>query len=111
MIVKKINNENKISFVIFFHCFIPLGNCPIKYKGYDYNNHKTCLRFEECLKTYKEAADICQTEGGDLIRVDSITKHSIMRAVVGSYNTKQPFLTSCVALIFNAKSLPGLRKP
>lgn len=34
-----------------------------------------------------------------------------MRAFVGSSIQKQPFLTSGVALILNAKSLPGLRKP
>lgn len=66
-------------------CYIPLGNCALRYKGYEYNNQKVCLRYEETLKTYHEAADVCQREGGDLIRVDSITKHNIMSAFIGKY--------------------------
>uniref|UniRef100_A0A8W8NNQ4 C-type lectin domain-containing protein n=1 Tax=Magallana gigas TaxID=29159 RepID=A0A8W8NNQ4_MAGGI len=58
------------------------GNCALRYKGYEYNNQKVCLRYEETLKTYHEAADVCQREGGDLIRVDSITKHNIMSAFI-----------------------------
>lgn len=47
----------KISSVIIFHCLTPLSNCPLKYKGYDYNSHNICLRYEECLKTCKEAVN------------------------------------------------------
>lgn len=35
------------------------------------------------MKKYQQAADVCQQEGGDLIRLDSLTKHNIMRAFVG----------------------------
>lgn len=58
------------------------GNCVDNYKGYEYNNVKFCLRYEESLKTYHEAVDICKREGGDLIRVDSLAKHNIMRSFV-----------------------------
>lgn len=34
---------------------------------------------------YHQAADVCQHEGGDLIRLDSLTKHNIMRSFVGKY--------------------------
>lgn len=60
-----------------------LGFCPIKYTGYKYNQDKICLSYEESLKTYYESVDICQREGGDLIRVDSLHKHSIMKEFVG----------------------------
>lgn len=60
-----------------------LGFCPFNYTGYKYKKDKICLRYEESLKTYHEAADICQREGGDLIRVDSLDKHNIMKEFVG----------------------------
>uniref|UniRef100_A0A8W8P230 C-type lectin domain-containing protein n=1 Tax=Magallana gigas TaxID=29159 RepID=A0A8W8P230_MAGGI len=56
--------------------------CPFKYTGYKYNQDKICLRYEESLRTYQEAVDICQREGGDLIRVDSLTKHNILKDFV-----------------------------
>lgn len=73
-------------FLIFFYnqkLFILLGFCPFKYTGYKYNQDKVCLRYEESLRTYQEAVDICQREGGDLIRVDSLTKHNILKDFVG----------------------------
>uniref|UniRef100_K1QB98 Receptor-type tyrosine-protein phosphatase kappa n=1 Tax=Magallana gigas TaxID=29159 RepID=K1QB98_MAGGI len=61
---------------------VPIRFCPFKYTGYKYNQDKVCLRYEESLRTYQEAVDICQREGGDLIRVDSLTKHNILKDFV-----------------------------
>lgn len=69
-----------------------LGFCPIKYTGYIYNQDKICLSYEESLKTYYESVDICQREGGDPIRVDSLHKHSIMKEFVGK---ELKFLVLC----------------
>ncbi|XP_052692168.1 uncharacterized protein LOC128170441 [Crassostrea angulata] len=66
--------------------YIP-GFCPFNYTGYTYNEHMICLRYEESMKKYHQAADVCQHEGGDLIRLDSLTKHNIMRSFVEEERT------------------------
>lgn len=50
------------------------------------------------MKKYHQAADVCQHEGGDLIRLDSLTKHNIMRSFVGKYKYFQ-FVSFCDSII------------
>lgn len=57
--------------------FIPPA-CATGYATYNYTDIQICLKYVSVPASYPEAAELCEAEGGDLIRLDSQLKHDIM---------------------------------
>ncbi|XP_062597888.1 uncharacterized protein LOC134259308 [Saccostrea cucullata] len=60
------------------------GHCPLEYTAVDYKTGRICLRYVESAVKYLKAKDICTKQWGDLIRLDSLDKHNILRSFVES---------------------------
>lgn len=58
--------------------------CPTGYIGVNSSTVRTCLRLELMTKQYDEAATSCQSDGGDLIRIDSAEKYAIFQQFITS---------------------------
>lgn len=56
--------------------------CPTGYIGVNSLTVRTCLRLELMTKQYDEAATSCQSDGGDLIRIDSAEKYTIFQQFI-----------------------------
>uniref|UniRef100_K1R1M3 Uncharacterized protein n=1 Tax=Magallana gigas TaxID=29159 RepID=K1R1M3_MAGGI len=53
--------------------------CATGYATYNYTDTQICLKYVSAPASYPEAAQQCQAEGGDLIKLDSKLKYEIMK--------------------------------
>lgn len=79
--------------------------CPTGYIGVNSSTVRTCLRLELTTKKYDEAATSCQSDGGDLIRIDSAEKYAIFQQFITSeLSENQVHNKSCYFDIRNKES-------
>lgn len=69
---------------VFFSGGTNIVYCPIGYIDVNSSTVRTCLRLELMTKQYNDAAMSCQSEGGDLIRIDSAEKYAIFQQFIDS---------------------------
>lgn len=79
---KGLKNETMVCFSDGAH--IIYSYCPIGYIIINYSTVRTCLMLELMTKYYNGAALGCQTDGGDLIRIDSAEKYTIFQQFIAS---------------------------
>lgn len=60
-----------------------LGPCKDGYVAYNYTDHQLCLKFVGNKVPYPEASARCQAEGGDLFKLETVAKYTIMTDYLG----------------------------
>lgn len=73
----EICNCHKINVHKYF-TYIPVS-CPSHYKEHKRDDVTICLGYSDNSMVYHAATSSCQTEGGDLIKVDSLDKFNILK--------------------------------
>lgn len=85
---------------------VVLAACTTGYATYNYTDTQICLKYVSEPASYQEAAQYCQAEGGDLIKLDSKLKYDIMKDYLGrpqiEYTLKcDTCIILCVLLCFS----------
>lgn len=68
-----------------------LAACAQGYATYNYTDTQVCLKYVSETASYPEAAQHCQAEGGDLIKLDSKLKFDIMKNYLGMLQMNTPY--------------------
>lgn len=84
---------------------VVLAACTTGYATYTYTDTQICLKYVSAPASYPEAAQHCQAEGGDLIKLDSKLKYEIMKDYLGRLQIKYTLkcatcIVLCVLLCF-----------
>lgn len=82
--IKWVTLFNRVIQKFFFSGGTNIVYCPIGYTDVNSSTVRTCLRLELMTKQYNDAAMSCQSEGGDLIRIDSAEKYAIFQQFIDS---------------------------
>lgn len=61
--------------------------CANGYVSYDVMSYQICLKYYPVPVTYESARALCQTEGADLIKIDSQEKFDVFKDYHGMLNT------------------------